>query len=91
MPRFPTLAVLTLLSTAPAHATMPAADDHMTKAQAREHLAACGAEWQQMKRNGTDGAQIWRDFSASCMARRAKAGAPKTDVSKPDAARRKQP
>src|SRR3954447_1860451 len=101
MPRSPTLAVLTLLSIAPAHATMPVADDHMTKAQARERLAACGAEWQQMKRNGTDGAQIWRDFSATCMARRAKADASKVDASKADAskvdasktdaARRKQP
>jgi hypothetical protein len=79
MPRSTILAVLTLLSMAPAHATMPTADDHTTKAQARERLAACGAEWQQMKRNGTEGAQIWREFSATCMARRAKADALKTD------------
>jgi hypothetical protein len=70
---------------------MPTADDHMTKAQARERLAACGAEWQQMKRNGAEGAQIWRDFSATCMARRAKADASKPDASKPDGPRRKQP
>jgi len=91
MPRFPILAIMTLVTLSPGRAETPTADDHMTKAQARERLAACGTEWQQMKRNGAEGSLIWREFSKTCMARRAteasKADAMKADPVKSDPAK----
>jgi hypothetical protein len=69
MPRFPQIAIAALLMISPACAETPVATDVMTKAQVREHLAACGTEWQRMKRNGTDGSMIWREFSKACMSR----------------------
>ena len=63
----------------PAVAETPVATGQMTKAQARERLAACGTQWQQMKHNGAEGALIWREFSATCMAQPAASpGAPTT-------------
>ena len=53
----------------PALAETPVATEQMTKAQARERLAACGTQWQQMKRSGADGSLIGREFSQICMAR----------------------
>jgi hypothetical protein len=69
MSRFPQIAIATLLMISPACAETPVATDVMTKAQVRERLAACGTEWQRMKRNGTDGSLIWREFSKTCMSR----------------------
>lgn len=63
------LATIALLMISPACAETPVATDVMTKAQVRERLAACGTEWQQMKRSGTDGSLIWREFSKACMSR----------------------
>ena len=81
--RYPPLAIAALLTISPASAETPVATDVLTKAQVRERLAACGTEWQQMKRNGTEGSLIWREFSKLCMARVAparKAGsAPRTN------------
>ncbi|MDB5640953.1 MAG: hypothetical protein JWN07_270 [Hyphomicrobiales bacterium] len=66
-----TLAIAALLTISPALAETPVATEQMTKAQARERLAACGTQWQQMKRSGSEGSLIWREFSKTCMARAA--------------------
>ena len=68
-----TLSIAGLLMISPALAETPVATEQMTKAQARERLAACGTQWQQMKRSGADGSLIWREFSPICMARPASA------------------
>ncbi|MDB5543596.1 MAG: hypothetical protein JWO64_745 [Hyphomicrobiales bacterium] len=67
--RFPPIVTAALLMLSPACAETPVATDVMTKAQVRERLAACGTEWQQMKRSGTEGSLIWREFSKACMSR----------------------
>jgi hypothetical protein len=69
------IAALSMIS--PCMAETPVATDVMSKAQAREKLAACGAEWQRMKRAGADGSLIWREFSKTCMSRQAPSGARK--------------
>ncbi len=61
----------------PAMAETPVTTVQMTKAQTRERLSDCATQWQQMKRSGSDGTMIWREFSSMCMARPAHApGAP---------------
>lgn len=69
MLKITTLALSALLILSPAMGETPVANDHATKAQMRERLAACGTEWRLMKQSGTEGQLIWREFSASCMAR----------------------
>lgn len=63
---------LMLLAAAPAAAQTPAASgaEHLSRVENRRRLAACATEWQKMKRAGTDGSLIWREFSAACLARR---------------------
>jgi hypothetical protein len=70
MLKFLSLACATLVSISPSLAETPVATDEMTKAQARERLSACGTEWQKMKRSGSEGSLIWREFSKTCMARK---------------------
>jgi hypothetical protein len=66
-----------LLMLSPALAETPVTTVQMSKAQARERLADCATQWQQMKSSGSDGSMIWREFSSLCMARPATApGAP---------------
>ncbi len=71
-----------LLQAVPAAAASDAADE-MTKADMRHRLAACGAEWQKMKRSGAEGTLIWREFSKSCLARTKRPTTPRNENASP--------
>jgi hypothetical protein len=78
-----TIFITGLLISSPTLAETPVATTPMTKAQMRERLATCSAQWQQMKRRGAEGTLIWREFSEVCMSQTA--GSPGTSAKKTNA------
>lgn len=69
------LTIAALLIAPQAMAQTPAPVDLTPRALMRERLAACATQWQQMKRTGTEGDLIWREFSKICLDRQARSQA----------------